>query len=554
MVLVLVLLLTQAVQQTPPPRDAKPSAGSGTAVIAGRVVDAETGAPIGGAMLQIGPVKIGERPTQVEADHRGQFKLTGLAAGDYAIVASPPEFRASHLLHILNNDFASLMTGKMSPSVQLKNGEVLDDLVLRLPRALAIDGMVLNEFGEPMANVEVSAEIVQGLPLGGSRGQATDDRGIFRLFGLSPGTYRVCASPTRDWQGPAPTAGETVQHRYVKTCYPSSPAGGGERLAVSASTATPMLTVVMQRLQGFTITGRAVSESGAKNVHVSIQKVGESGSSTITVDMQEGGRFTVRGVPPGTYTLSASGGLSPTSFNEYVSTEHGRATVTVDASDVAGVEIVTSKGATLVGRVVPVEPLPTGTKLRVQRSMGITMLVGNVGSVGGGTVREDLTFELSGIHGEVLFEASGLPRGWVVTAVRYRGADVTDTSVTVATSTQPDLEVHISPRSGQVVARPVDDEGRPMPGAIALIMPAKGDRFSLQSAFGPSKPQEDGLNVWHVRPGEHLLVAINIADLMQIVRDPARVAALRQTGRLVRVTAGERLNVDVVVRPLPEVR
>ena len=276
----------------------------------------------------------------------------------------------------------------------------------------------------------------------------------------------------------------------------------------------------------------------------------------MTVHVQEGGRFTVRGVPPGTYTLSAQGGQSPIGPNEFVTTEHGRATVTVAASDIAGVEIVTSKGATLVGRVVPAEPLPSGTKLRVERSLVLSMMYGGgLGPVRSGTVREDLTFEMSGVHGEILFEVSGLPQGWVVTAVRYRGADVTDTSVSVATTTQPsELEVHISPRSGQIVARAVNEDGAPMPGAIAMIMPAQGDRLSLQPALGAFKPREDGLEVWHVRPGEHQVVAVTVADLMQIVRDPAKVAALRKAGRLVRVTAGERLNVDVVVRPLPEVR
>lgn len=555
MVLVLVLLLTQAAQQTPP-RDATSTAASGTAVIAGRVVDAETGAPIGGATLQIGPVKIGERPTPVEAGPRGEFRLTGLAAGDYTIVASPSEFRATHVPQMLNNDFSALMTGRLVPSVQLKKGEVRDDVVIRLPRAQAIDGMVVDEFGEPMANVHVSAEIVEGLPLGSQdgSGQATDDRGLFRLFGLAAGTYRVCASPTRDWRGPSPTAGDTMRHPYVKTCYPSSSAGGGERLTVSGSTPTPMLTVVMQRLQAFTITGLAISASGAKNLHVSIQKAAESERSTMTVNMQEGGRFTVRGVPPGTYTLSAWG-ESRMGPNEYVNTEYGRATVTVEGSDIAGVEIVTSKGATVVGRIVPVEPLPSGTSLRVERSLTLSMIHGpGMGPLRSGPVGKDLTFEMTGIHGEVLFEVSGLPEGWVVTAVRYRGADVTDTSVRVETTTQPsELEVHISPRSGQIVARAVSDDGALMPGAIALLMPAKGDRFPLP-AFGASKPREGGLDVWHVRPVEHLIVAVTLVDLMQVVRNPAKVAALRQTGRLVRVAAGERVTVDVVVRPLPEAR
>ena len=42
-----------------PPRDPKPAARIGISVIAGRVVDAQTGAPIAGAMVSVGRVRDG---------------------------------------------------------------------------------------------------------------------------------------------------------------------------------------------------------------------------------------------------------------------------------------------------------------------------------------------------------------------------------------------------------------------------------------------------------------------------------------------------------------
>ena len=549
MVFVLVLLLIQVAQQAPP-RDTKATAGAGSAVLAGRIIDAETEAPIPGATLNIAAKVVLERPTTVEAGPRGEFRVTGLAAGDYIVFASPPELRATHLPQVFNGDFTTMLAGGLKPSLHLNEGEVREDVVIRLPRAFAVDGVVLDEFGEAMAGVTVAAEAVQTFPIGSAREQQTDDRGMFRLFGLSPGSYRVCASPTTtEWR---PTVGELTQRRYVKSCYPSAPAGSGERISISASSATPSLTIVMQRSQGYTITGSVISESGAKNVRVSIQRIGDGGSATVPVETQEGGRFIARGVASGRYNVTAYAGEG--SGNPSLG-ELARTIVEISAADVDGLELVTSKGATILGRIVPAEPLPAGTRLRVQQAVGLMGVGSFVGPSRNAQVREDLTFEMTGVHDKVLFDVSGLPTGWVLASVRYRGADVTHTAVPATTTTQPrELEIHISPRSGRIIARPVGADGSPILGALAFLLPVKGDRVAMQSTLSGPKPTDDGYDLGPVYPGPYVVVAISIVDMMQISRDPTRLEQLRQLGRTVEVVAGEQIKVDVVVRPLPEVR
>ena len=93
MVLVLVLLLTQA---PPPPRDQKPGAALRNAVVAGRVVDAETDTPIAHALVEVWPKGPGARRIGVETGARGEFRVVDLPTGAYRIVASPPDFHATH--------------------------------------------------------------------------------------------------------------------------------------------------------------------------------------------------------------------------------------------------------------------------------------------------------------------------------------------------------------------------------------------------------------------------------------------------------------------------
>ena len=350
-----------------------------------------------------------------------------------------------------------------------------------------------------------------------------------------------------------PTAGEVAQRRYVKSCYPSAPAGSGERVSIGGAGATPGLTIVMQRSQGFTITGRAMSPSGAKNLRVGIDRIGDGGSSAIPIEMHEGGRFSARGVTSGRYNVSAYAGEG--SAGDYIYTERARTIVEVTESDVSGIELVTTKGATLVGQIVPAEPLPAGTRLRVQQAVGLMGIREFTGPSRNATVRDDLTFEMTGVHDTVLFDVVGLPAGWVLASVRYRGADVTHTSAPATTTTQPrELEIHISPRSGRIIARPVGADGRPILGALAFLMPVKGDRVAMQSMLSGPKPTDDGFDLGAVYPGSYVVVAAALGDLFQVSKDPARLEQLRQLGRTVEVVAGQRITVDVVVRPLPEVR
>ena len=547
MLLVFVLFLAQAPQQAAP-RDTKPVA-AGTAVLAGRVVDAETGDPIPRALLQV-MSKVGERPTELEANDRGEFRLEGLGAGDYTVVASPPELRATHLPQVFGGDITSLMTRASRPTITLQPREAREDLVIRLPRALALDGIIVDDSGQALAGIRVSAELVQGLPLGGSGQQTSDDRGRFRLFGLSPGVYRICAVPQGDFQMGQPSSGDVVQRRYVKTCYPSAPAGGGERVSVAKDRPAPMLTIAMQRSSGFTVSGHVTSESGATNISVNISSATSTDSSSVGVEMQPGGRFIARGVTPGRYNISATGGSRPTGPYSSENTERGRVTVDVADTDVTGIEITTTKGATLLGRIVPAEPLPPRTTLRVQQSTMLG-LVNFLSRAAPAAVRDDLTFQMSGLHDAILFEVSGLPPGWVVGAVRYRGADVTDTATPVVSSADPSqLEIHVTPHSGRVIARPVGADGQPVKAATVIVLTPAGERLALPT--GEPKTGTDSFEIGPLRPGEYIVAAVAFTDFMQMVRRPAGLAGFREIGRRVRVNAGEPLSIDVVVRPLPE--
>ena len=68
-----------------------------------------------------------------------------------------------------------------------------------LPRGSLITGRVVDEFGDPATDVQVSAlryQFVQGTRQLTAAGRVvtTNDIGEYRLFGLSPGQYFVSAT------------------------------------------------------------------------------------------------------------------------------------------------------------------------------------------------------------------------------------------------------------------------------------------------------------------------------------------------------------------------
>ena len=192
------------------PRDARqqPTA-TGTSVIRGRVVAADSGAPIRRA--QVRAFSSDMRGSRLAStDGQGRFEFRDLPAGRWELTASKA-------------GFVSLRLGQRRPfeagtPVELRDAQVVDRADIALPRGAAITGRVFDEFGDPVAGARLQVlryQLVQGTrrltPTGVD--DQSDDTGAFRLFGLTPGDYYVSATvralpvddPTVDAAGYAPT-------------------------------------------------------------------------------------------------------------------------------------------------------------------------------------------------------------------------------------------------------------------------------------------------------------------------------------------------------------
>lgn len=160
-----------------------------TARVEGMVIQLGSGVPVSGATVTLTApgTRDGLRAT---TDDNGRFLIEGVPPGTYALEA--------------DGSFLVRARPDFGPSVlNLSAGEALRDVSIRMVPTGVIAGRVLDAEGDPLRNVEVAPMWYWFRPDDGMRRMLTvmpariirsDDRGMFRIAGLGPGTYYVRAT------------------------------------------------------------------------------------------------------------------------------------------------------------------------------------------------------------------------------------------------------------------------------------------------------------------------------------------------------------------------
>ena len=202
-----------------PPQQTEARSGNG--VILGQVIDAGSGRAVPGAIVRLVggtdrpiPVAPGSPPgpPTVITNRDGRFVFRNLPAGSYNAIVTISGYT--------NGTFGRLRLDGPGRPILLAENERVVDATIRLWKQAAITGTVTDESGEPLIGVAVTA--LRRTTVGGRRrlvGSArvsTDDRGIFRLAGLTPGDYLV-AVPMTVTSMPVAAADEYMQAMYSGT-------------------------------------------------------------------------------------------------------------------------------------------------------------------------------------------------------------------------------------------------------------------------------------------------------------------------------------------------
>ncbi|HWD00293.1 MAG TPA: hypothetical protein VG456_26225, partial [Candidatus Sulfopaludibacter sp.] len=236
------------------------------------------------------------------SDKTGHFSISSIPAGSYLML---PEYTG--FLYTPSKSDSPL------PGIQIKAGQHIQDYRLEMsPRAL-LAGRVLDEFGDPVNNVMVSAIGASpdewSLNIFGMQQPSTDDRGEFRLT-LAPGKYYLKAQPNGTSNAaPEIRTDGTTEAVYGATFFPSA-AGQDAASVIEAAAGSDQtgLDIRLTRQRTFTISGVV---TGIPNTAGSVQVTMRFGESAQQLNSSRGdqagpgGKFSFARLSPGFYRLSA---------------------------------------------------------------------------------------------------------------------------------------------------------------------------------------------------------------------------------------------------------
>jgi hypothetical protein len=406
-------------------REGRAQLPPGTATIRG-LVASDTGTPVRRAIVRANAAGMpGARVTSTDAD--GRFELRDLPAGRYTVSASKAGF--------VTQRYGQRRPFDTVTPLEVADGQKLDGANFALLRGGAITGRLQDDLGDPVANVRVTVQrrqIVDGVKrlVGVGVNDETDDTGAFRLYGLAPGEYYVSAvARANQFEQSGDNAG------FAPTFYPGTgnvneaqrvAVGAGEEVSVGFS----LLPVRLVRVSGTVISQGGTAGGGGVVQLVSAVESGEGPLTTLAGGIQNDGSFTLINVPPGSYVLNARSGFgggrgrgAVARANTPAEVEVGSLPIVVGDSDLTGISIALTRGASIAGTVVTEGTSPiTLSSLRVTarqlRGGGQNLMGSGVGASG--------AFQLSTLTGTLALRVENLPSQWMVKSIVVGSTDVTD--------------------------------------------------------------------------------------------------------------------------------
>lgn len=495
-----------------PPRDPRETP-TGTAVIRGRVVAADTGSPIRRAQVRaFSPESRDSRGASTDAN--GRFELRDLPAGRWEVVVSKA-------------GFVTLRFGQRRPfeagqPIELSEGEVMARADLALPRGAAITGRIVDEFGDPVAGARVQAmryRTMQGarqlMPTGGDN---TDDTGAFRLYGLTPGDYYVTAHPQMGMF--ANDSSDTTG--YAATYYPGTGnVAEAQRVNVTVGQEVMGISFALTPTRTVRITGTVIDSKGGRlsNGFVMLQDASEGMGAMF---MQRGGgrvrpdgSFIISNVTPGTYTLMVNTAMMGGGGGEEA--ESATMRLTVGNEDLSGINLVTNKGATVTGAVLAAAGsagnLNTAGLMVMQQPPRFEMMMMGMRPA---RVEADGTFRITGVQGSRLFRMTGLPSTWMLKAVVLNGQDITDEPLDLKGSEDiADLQILVTDRVPEVNGRVTNARGEPTRDYTVIIFPEDSAKWGSPSRYIRSgRADQEGLFKIRALPPdvEYLALAVDYLE------------------------------------------
>ena len=290
---------------------------------------------------------------RARTDAEGRFRFAGVAAGRHILRAGAPGYT-------LPGDTTFGLSGR---TITVAEGEKVEGIALALVRGSVITGRVTTAAGRPaieeritLAWLDRAGTPTPGAFIGGSfEMYMTDDRGVYRIYGVPEGRYLVSAGidtssgsftinraqqihPRTYHSEPGTTAREASQAKIVEV------REGAEVDGVDIRLAEPIKTYAVSGRVVNADTGAAVA--GFDLWRSALHPNGRRGARLPTGQRSgANGEFQLAGLLPGQYEIH---GRISTDVEYY----GDPTTIVIADADLQGIELRVRRGATISGAAV----------------------------------------------------------------------------------------------------------------------------------------------------------------------------------------------------------
>jgi hypothetical protein len=531
------LLLAQGGAPTPPG-----SSASGEWSISGVLVSATTGAPLDRAEVTLSTS--GSDSRQIAAASTGEtgsFRFRGLPAGKYLLQAARRGYiSAGYMEH--EGFFTAIVTG---PGLTSQN------LRFELKPKAVISGVVTDESGEPVQNAQVRlwrvAHFTGENQYVRDQTEMTDDTGVYEFNNLSPGTFYVEVTATPWYAAFSRRTLDGGRNFPPDDEQPRSPLDVAYPLtfyanATDSDSATPLIVRPGDRIEA-NVSLHAVpalhlrirlgpSPQGPESHFLSapqlnqenfgITEYAELGQSFI---VPSGGELVdvISGIPPGHYTLRASG-------------EHGLEGagigLSLSSSQTLEMSGIGTSSAALSGKLA----MASGAKLPEHTVLSLRDL-GSPQPGGAIPVDADGNFRLEGLA-PGSYRVQVFSPGEVLSILQSAASGAEAHGATLLMGSDPALFAATLVSGSANISGFAQRDGKGFGGAMILLVPQNAaDNPDL---YRRDQSDSDGsFRLSRVVPGDYTLVAIENGWTLDWAR-PEAIAPYLAGGLKLRVVQGQK--------------
>ena len=503
----------------------------------------------------------------VMTDGEGNFKVDGLRASAWQVTPSAQ----GYVVEATNDEGAE-------PYFRI--GEAA---TIRMTKGSVITGRVLNSVGEPLIAVPVSVQYVrdaQGRPASGGGtggGFQTDDRGVYRIYGLQPGSYVISAGRTG---GGGPGGGGGRLSPYdgdVPTYFPSATRDTAVEVSVSSGSETGGIDIQYRGDKGRAISGKITGATastanrgfggpgggggpGGISVTLTHAATGAMFNRTFVQSRNGTNTYALYGVPDGEYEVAAE--RNSPGDNDAASAPRR---VMVTGRDVTGIDLALMPLASIQARL-QLEAEIKDIKCEVKRKPAFTEQLFFLQPEENSTnpQRRNLRRPIFDNHlgspdraGEMNFRNLNIGRyhllakllddNWYIRSITLPGTLVKATPKAPAKATIVDvarnglnlksgdkltgLTVKVSEGAAAVKGKVKAEENNPLPPMLHVyLVPIEKERADDVLRYAETGIGNDGsFSFGHLAPGKYWLTTrIEVDDANKKIRDNAERAKLRR--------------------------